>query len=125
MTYRIANMATESDLRAAGLRPPETLPKKQRRHPEEDFQSAVIELAKLRGWRVYHTRDSRKSAPGFPDLTLVRAGRLVFAELKAGSELTPAQGDWLRAFRAVPGVEAYLWRLADWAEIERTLGAAA
>ena len=39
---------------------------------ESDFQRAVIEMARLHGWLVYHTHDSRRSAPGFPDLVLVQ-----------------------------------------------------
>ena len=35
---------------------------------EKGFQAAVVELARLRGWLVYHTYDSRRSAKGFPDL---------------------------------------------------------
>ena len=37
---------------------------------EKAFQTAVVELAELCGWKVYHTYDSRRSAPGFPDLVL-------------------------------------------------------
>ena len=33
---------------------------------EKGFQSAVIELAKLYGWRCFHAHDSRHSAKGFP-----------------------------------------------------------
>ena len=42
---------------------------------EEEFQQQVIDLATLRGWRHYHTRDSRRSAEGFPDLILARVER--------------------------------------------------
>ncbi len=37
---------------------------------EGDFQAGVVRLAELRGWLVYHTHDSRRSQPEFPDLTL-------------------------------------------------------
>ena len=54
---------------------------------EEQFQQQVIDLATLRGWRCYHTRDSRRSAEGFPDLVLARVERkltnLQAAELRA------------------------------------------
>ena len=39
---------------------------------ETQLQSAIIELARLTGWLVYHTHDSRHSAKGFPDLCMVR-----------------------------------------------------
>ncbi len=35
---------------------------------EADFMDQVIDLAHLYGWMVYHTYDSRRSAPGYPDL---------------------------------------------------------
>lgn len=96
---------------------------------EAAFQAAVIELARLCRWRCYHTHDSRHSAAGFPDLCLVResdresGGRLIFAELKsARGRLRAEQRAWLDALGAsVPGVEAYLWRPADWPAIERVL----
>jgi VRR-NUC domain len=49
---------------------------------EKQFQAQVVELARLGGWLLYHTHDFRRSAPGFPDLVMVRPPRLVFAELK-------------------------------------------
>ena len=89
---------------------------------ESRFQSNVIALAKLCGWRHYHTWNSRRSEPGFPDLCMVRGERLVFAELKrAGEKPTAEQEAWLGELRRVPGVEALLWRPEDWPAIEKTL----
>ncbi len=50
---------------------------------ERDSLQQVKDLARLCGWRVYHTLNSRGSDPGFPDLVLPRGSSLVFAELKA------------------------------------------
>lgn len=94
----------------------------ERSVPEADLQANVIELALHTGWLHHHPYDSRRSTPGFPDLTLVRAqparptpGRLVFAELKAeDGQLTTDQQLWADYLRAVPGVEYYLWRPSDW-----------
>jgi hypothetical protein len=33
---------------------------------ERTWQDQVVEAATLFGWAVYHTYDSRRSAPGFP-----------------------------------------------------------
>ena len=89
---------------------------------ERDFQRQVVELAELTGWRTYHTYDSRRSNPGFPDLVLVRAPRVIFAELKREKgRVTVAQRDWARVLRACPGVEYYLWRPSGWDEIEDAL----
>jgi hypothetical protein len=45
---------------------------------ESVFQDQIVGLARFYGWdRVYHTHDSRRSHPGFPDLVLVRGPELV------------------------------------------------
>ena len=79
----------------------------------EDFQPAVIKLAKLCGWRrILHIHDSRKSeGEGFPDLLMIRDGVLLVPELKVGANVTtPDQLAWLEAFDSVPGCTAALWR---------------
>jgi hypothetical protein len=94
---------------------------------EKGFQAAVVEYAQLRGWLTYHTYDSRRSDPGFPDLTLVRDGRLIFIELKSATgRLTTGQHAWLRALRKVDdrsngAVHAYVWFPTDWPTIEDVL----
>ena len=91
--------------------------------PESAFLARVVMLAHTRGWLVYHTHDSRRSAPGFPDLVLTRPGRLIFAEIKtARGKLTAAQETWLDLLRhSVPGVEIFVWRPGDWAAIQDAL----
>lgn len=87
---------------------------------ESALQSYVRELAQLRGWLYYHTRDSRGSDPGFPDTVLVRAPRLIFAELKtANAKPTPTQQRWLGELEGI--AEVYLWRPADLDEIRNLL----
>ena len=93
---------------------------------ESDFQATVIELAELHRWLVYHTHDSRRSAPGFPDLTMVRRGHLIFAELKTEKgPLTEDQAHWLRELGKVSDayhrIGRYVWRPSDWREIEEIL----
>jgi hypothetical protein len=62
------------------------------------------------------------SPAGFPDLVLCRPPRLVVAELKtATGKATLAQQEWLAALGACTGVEAALWRPADWSLIDATL----
>ncbi len=70
---------------------------------EAAFQQQVVNLAGFYGWSlVYHTHDSRRSQPGFPDLVLVRAPELVFAELKAETGVVkPEQQDWIDALQVV------------------------
>ncbi len=81
---------------------------------EKDFQDSVCELAKWHGCMVYHTHDSRRSEPGFPDLVIVGTHGVLFRELKTErGRLTGPQNDWLgRLARA--GANAAVWRPADW-----------
>ena len=52
---------------------------------EKQFQSDVEQAARLLGWLVYHTYDSRRCERGYPDLTLnyLVKRRIIFAELKS------------------------------------------
>lgn len=91
---------------------------------EKQLQGAVMNLAKLLNWRAYHPWMSVKSAAGYPDCTLVRGGRLIYAELKSEvGQLSAAQREWLEELGAVPGVEVYVWYPRDWhsGEIGRVL----
>lgn len=90
---------------------------------EKALQGAVEQCARLLGYRVYHTYDSRRSEPGYPDLCMVRSGRLIYAELKAArGRVRPEQHAWL-ADLAAAGAETFLWRPEHWlsGEIERIL----
>lgn len=95
---------------------------------EKQWQQRVVDFARLKRWKVYHTFDSRHSAAGFPDLVLVRAPRIIFAELKtdrAASVATPAQVGWLTELAECmplnPHVEVTVWRPADWSEVRGIL----
>lgn len=122
---------------------------------EAAFQRRVIGLARAYDWRIYHAPDNRpagksgraqrmadRTAVGFPDLLLIRPGRLVVAELKTRTgKIGPGQREWLDAFHALavtvgtyveetdddlnmpapPSIQACLWRPADWDTIHETL----
>jgi Holliday junction resolvase len=76
---------------------------------EKELQSTVIEAMEWKGWRVYHTYDSRRSQPGFPDVVAVRGGRLMFVEFKSEKgKVKREQVDWLDAL--VKTSEVYLVR---------------
>ncbi len=87
---------------------------------EDQLLEAIRDYARLRGWLCYHTHDSRRSEPGFPDLVLVRGGRLIFAELKKeGEHPTKEQRKWLLQLDKVANnwnesVDAYVWYPSDW-----------
>ena len=79
---------------------------------ESTWQAKVVAYARKQGWRVYYTANSRGSPAGFPDLTLVRRERLVYAELKTQTgKLRPEQHEWLEALEAT-AAEVYVWRPA-------------
>lgn len=83
---------------------------------EKPFQTRVIQLAKFHGFElVYHTHNSKRSAPGFPDLVMVstRHGRILYRELKTTKgRVTVEQQTWLDALEAT-GQDASVWRPAD------------
>lgn len=88
---------------------------------EKPFQAWVVARARDAGWDIiYHTYDSRKSTPGFPDLHLVKMSppRIIYAELKKqNGKVAPSQKSCLDVLATVAdsleGVEVYLWRPAD------------
>jgi hypothetical protein len=87
---------------------------------EREWQTQVVRYAKQLGWTVYHTHDSRRSEPGWPDLALVRE-RLVMAELKTDTgRVSESQQRWLALLDAA-GVEAHLWRPKDIDDVLRVL----
>lgn len=88
---------------------------------EAQFQGAVVKLARLMGYTTYHTHDSYRSDPGFPDLLMCRPPRVIAAELKSkGGKVAPAQQSWLDLLAAC-GVEVYVWRPADWPSVMEAL----
>ena len=91
---------------------------------EEEFMRSVMKIASDCGWRVYHTRDSRRSQAGFPDLTLVRTGQIIFAELKSQKgRIKKEQQAWLDDLRENGHVDVYLWRPSDLQDIiDRLVG---
>jgi hypothetical protein len=86
------------------------------RATEAACQAAIVEAAKLAGWRVHAERTSRTQSggyataiqghPGWPDLVLTRPPRLMVVELKRKPyKLTDDQHLWLHEL-AECGIEA-------------------
>ena len=88
---------------------------------EACFQQQVIGLARLRGWEVWHTHDSRRSREGWPDLTIVRGERALFREVKRGGAMPGIHQSRCLCMLSEAGLDAEVWRPADWPLIERTL----
>ncbi|MDI3331425.1 MAG: VRR-NUC domain-containing protein [Micrococcus sp.] len=91
---------------------------------EDSFQDEVIRLAKIHGWKYYHTHDSRRSVAGFPDLVLVHPSRgVLWRELKKwNGRVSKEQQEWLDRL-ADAGEDAGVWRPMDWLDgtIEKEL----
>jgi hypothetical protein len=80
---------------------------------ERDFQRQVLDFARILGWTAYHPMLSKWSERGWPDLSMVRGPRLLFAELKReNGKTSPHQDKWLGLLRET-GAEVYLWRPSD------------
>jgi hypothetical protein len=96
---------------------------------EREFQREIIRYARSRGWLVAHFGNTVKyvrrgsiykvipdpDAAGFLDLTMVRGGRLVFAEIKGKTgRVTEKQQGWVDALSHRDlNVEVYVWKWAD------------
>lgn len=90
---------------------------------EKAFMAQVVELAKLRGWTVYHSWTSIHSPCGFPDLVLARPPRVIFWECKSErGRVSLDQRAWLDRLTAC-GMLAEVIRPSDWDLVEERLNA--
>lgn len=106
---------------------------------EEMWQAAVVTWARGAGWLVHFVPDSlyRRSFSGrhkghaldlgdrgFPDLTLIGQGRVLFRELKVGRNgLSAHQERWRDALLAA-GADWALWHPRDTIAIQEELDGA-
>lgn len=101
---------------------------------EAEFMRQVTDLASHLGWRWLHIErmgnaQGRWRTPvsgplgiGFPDLMMIRRGKVIFIELKAQrGMLTREQKD--RLFELQEIGETYVFRPRDWAFITEVLNA--
>lgn len=80
---------------------------------EAELQRLVADLCAELGLHHYHTFDSRRSEPGFPDSVIAGTG-ILFRELKSrDGVLKPEQRRWGRILERAGGNWA-VWRPADW-----------
>jgi len=104
-----------------------------RNAPEAILQDKVIQLARMNGFRIQHSRPVQQKDgrwltaiagdPGFPDLCLAHRERgVLFIELKSNvGKLSPGQVMWQQAL--APNVEYWLVREADLEKLAKRLGA--
>ena len=89
-----------------------------------ELQRAIIEMAKLLGWRIMHyaagedadrLANADRGPSRLPRPGAARPPRLIFAELKSKrGRVDFDQATWLNGLNEVKGVEQYCWRPADW-----------
>lgn len=82
---------------------------------EKEWQTQVMALLKYRGYRTYHTHDSRRSTAGFPDVVAVNAAKrdTLVLELKTErGKVSAEQLAWLAEFTSA-GIEARVVRPSD------------
>lgn len=90
---------------------------------EAEFQSQVRALCRFYGLTVYHTHNSQRSDPGFPDLVIVGARGVLFRELKTEvGRVKPMQKFWIDVLR-LAGQDADVWRPSDLDRIKLELKA--
>lgn len=83
---------------------------------EAPLMEGVRSLAELYGWLHFHAPQcehaARQSEPGFPDLILVRAPRLVAVEIKRALPDKPnvAQRHWLEQLDRVRYADSFILR---------------
>ena len=89
---------------------------------EADFQRLIVEAAGYLGYAVYHTFDSRRSNPGWPDLVLLKQGHMICLEVKTErGRVRPEQVVWIAELDQVPGVTAMIVRPSQWDQVEALL----
>jgi hypothetical protein len=80
---------------------------------EREWHTYVVELAHVCGWRTYHTHDSRRSNPGWPDLAIWKPPQFMLVELKTNKgKLSRTQQMVLAELHACH-VEVHVWRPVD------------
>ncbi len=88
---------------------------------EKEWQQQVVALLRLLGYRCYHTHDSRRSQPGFPDLVAIR-DRVVYLELKREEGVvSEKQREWIAALHRA-GAEVYVARPRHFDHLAAVLG---
>ncbi len=93
-------------------------------------QERIEEMARLKGWLVYHTHTSRFSEPGFLDLIMLKDVTQLAIECKGEGErlipgrvahrsgrYLPGQQEWLDAFAGVKVVKSMVARPSNETEI--------
>lgn len=91
---------------------------------EAELLKRIIHKLNKYGWLWYHPHISVLDNPGYPDITAVRDGDILFIELKSdlpSAKVDPDQKVWHTELRKNPHVEVHLWTPADLERAENRL----
>ena len=89
---------------------------------EREFQDQIVREATDpvvgNGWLVFPDNDSRRNNAGFPDLVLVKGGKIIFAALKRESKRAKLRDDqvvWIEELKRASSknVMVAVWRPSD------------
>lgn len=89
---------------------------------ERQLQDTIVRMATLLGWTHYHTYDSRRSAHGYPDLTMFHPYHgVLFLELKRErGRVSAHQQYWINGLRSA-GANAFIVRPSMMDAVEAAL----
>jgi hypothetical protein len=79
---------------------------------EAELETAVRALLKLHGLWGYHTHDSRRSEPGWPDWCII-GRRVIYRELKSQGGKLSSEQTRVRNLLLAAGQDWAVWRPAD------------
>jgi len=87
----------------------------QQRLTEQQLQDLVMAMCRALGLYAYHTYNSRKCAPGFPDLVII-GERVLWRELKSWQPSRRPTSAQLKVLSGLShaGQDVAVWRPADW-----------
>ena len=86
---------------------------------EDELDDLIREACRVRGLLAYHTHDSRRSEPGFPDWVIVGPGGVLFRECKGYDgrgrlgKYTADQAKW-HAHLLFAGADSDYWYPEHW-----------
>jgi hypothetical protein len=79
------------------------------------FQNRVVELAKLKGYKIQYWWKSFHSPKGFPDLYCCKPPYQIFLELKIPPDKPkPEQKEWIDLLSKLPNTKALVVYPKDW-----------
>jgi len=91
----------------------EEVPYRKGNHPDilQAFLEAITIPRLLTMFDIALSTSVGGHMSGWPDLTVMKDGRILFVEVKVGDRLTPSQIDWIEKYASLPGIDYQVIRL--------------